>query len=241
MNEICAFVGDRIRTYRKLQNYTLQDLADKIHKSRATVSKYENGEIVIDIQTLYEISHALGVSFARLTDYRPETVPSAPGERLHLINRSPFFRAKRLYIYYYDGRIRRLKDGVIDIRPDEENPLHYDVRLTLATISQSGRSSDTYYEGSVTYSDMLIRFSFINQFNTLEEDLLYIFNPLAVTDETTGLICGISSADMIPCALKCLVTLSPREPNEELFQTLLLTRQEWQRCQKLNMLAVHHQ
>ena len=25
---------------------------------------------------------------------------------------------------------------------------------------------------------MLIRFSFVNQYNTLEEDLLYIFNPL---------------------------------------------------------------
>ena len=28
------------------------------------------------------------------------------------------------------------------------------------------------------YSDMLIRFSFVNQYNPLEEDLLYIFNPL---------------------------------------------------------------
>ena len=34
---------------------------------------------------------------------------------------------------------------------------------------------------------MLIRFSFVNQYNPLEEDLLYIFNPLELRDFTTGL------------------------------------------------------
>ena len=58
---------------------------------------------------------------------------------------------------------------------------------------------------------MLIRFSFVNQYNPLEEDLLYIFTPLEMREFTDGLLCGISSADLMPCAFKCLVTLKPQE------------------------------
>lgn len=85
---------------------------------------------------------------------------------------------------------------------------------------------------------MLIRFSFVNQYNKLEEDLLYIFNPLEITDATEGLLCGISSADLRPCAFKCLVTLTPQEPTEDLRKRLLITKKELQRWQKLSMLIV---
>ena len=51
-NEINLQVGSLVRRYRKEQGLTLQELAERIHKSRASVSKYENGEIVLDIGTL---------------------------------------------------------------------------------------------------------------------------------------------------------------------------------------------
>lgn len=85
---------------------------------------------------------------------------------------------------------------------------------------------------------MLIRFSFVNQYNTLEEDLLYIFNPLERRDFTEGLLCGISNADLMPCAFKCLVTLTPQEPTEALKQQLLITAKELKQWQKRNMLIV---
>lgn len=49
MNEINIYIGGQIRKYRKANGMTLQQLADVIHKSRATACKYENGEISIDI------------------------------------------------------------------------------------------------------------------------------------------------------------------------------------------------
>ena len=77
MNEINVYIGGQIRKYRKANSMTLQQLADVIHKSRATVCKYENGEISIDIATLYEISQALQVSFGQLTS-RPFRRPRRP-------------------------------------------------------------------------------------------------------------------------------------------------------------------
>ena len=239
MEQISKYTGGRIRTFRKLRKMTLQQLADAISKSRATVSKYETGEIILDIQTLYDISAVLDIPVSKLLDYQPprEEVPvTIPQGRM---NASPFFQAETLYFYFYDGRYHRLKEGLIQIR--KESPREdgcWDATLSIWSTTESGRSSETYYTGSVLYSDMLIRFSFLNQYNKLEQDLLYIFNPLDLRDNTEGLLCGISSADLMPCAFKCLVTLSPCEDYENLKQRLAFTQKDMRRWQKLNMLIV---
>ena len=237
MSDINAHIGGRIRQYRRDLGMTIQQLADAIHKSRASVSKYETGEITLDVQTLYEISAVLHVSLAELADYRPEEeAPPQPAPEAS--GKSPFYQAERLYFYFYDGRYNRLKDGVIDIHKGDAADGDYKASLSISAVTPTGRSSKIYYTGSVVYSDMLIRFSFVNQYNKLEEDLLYIFNPLELRDFTEGLLCGISSADLKPCAFKCLVTLAPQEPTEELKARLLVTRREMHRWQKLNMWMV---
>ena len=237
MSSINIHVGKMIRKYRKAANLTLQQLADAIHKSRATVCKYENGEISVDIETLYEISQVLQVSMAQLTTYQaPED--RLVGNALELSNKNPFFQAKKLYFYFYDGRYHRLKDGVIDIHEHAERPGTYVASFTLCSVSGNGCSNESYYTGHVVYSDMLIRFTFFNQLNPLEEDLLYIFNPLEMRDYTDGLLCGISSADLMPCAFRCLVTLNPQELDESLRQRLLFSKQEIRRWGQLNMLLI---
>ena len=236
MHQISLHVGDRIRMYRKARGLTLQALAEQIHKSRATVSKYETGEITLDLETLFEVASVLQISPNQLIDYRPPMPEPEPTRSTGA--KSPFFQAKRLYFYFYDGRYRRLKDGVIDIYESERDPGRFEASLSISSVTPAGRSSAVYYTGHVVYSDMLIRFSFVNQCNALEEDLLYIFNPLEFRDSTHGLLCGISSADLMPCAYKCLVTLTPQENTEELQSQLLLTKKELHRWQKLNMLLV---
>lgn len=237
MSEISTHVGRRIRMYRKERGLTLQQLADLVHKSRASVSKYETGEITLDVETLYEIAAALQVSSNQLMDFQPPA-PELPAVTTLSGRRSPFFHARRLYFYFYDGRYQRLKDGVIDIYESRSKPGSFEASLSISTVTPTGWRSEVYYTGQVVYSDMLIRFSFVNQCNALEEDLLYIFNPLEIRDSTDGLLCGISSADLMPCAFKCLVTLTPQEHTESFKQQLLISRQELQQWQRMNMLLV---
>lgn len=66
MSEISAQIGSQIRTLRKKRKMTLDDLSGIIHKSRSTISKYEKGEIAIDIETLYEIADAIQVHVEQL-------------------------------------------------------------------------------------------------------------------------------------------------------------------------------
>lgn len=59
MAEISQEIGRRIRAFRKMRKLTLDELALIIYKSKSTISKYEKGEISIDIETLYDIADAL--------------------------------------------------------------------------------------------------------------------------------------------------------------------------------------
>ena len=237
MDDINLHIGGQIRKYRKACRMTLQQLADAIHKSRATVCKYENGEISIDVATLYEIAQALGVPFMHLASCRP-SVPAQGAPAVGTVQKSPFFQARRLYFYFYDGRYKRLKDGVIDIHEQADGSGLFEASFTLSSVAGTGRGGESYYTGNVLYSDMLIRFTFVNQFNPLEEDLLYIFNPLEMRDYTDGLLCGISSADLMPCAFRCLVTLAPQALDESLRKRLLFSQKELRRWAKLNMLLI---
>ena len=77
-----------------------------------------------------------------------------------------------------------------------------------------------------------------NQYNFLEEDLLYIFNPLEYRNFTYGLLSGISSADLMPCAYKCLVSLEKFDDMDKLKEKLLFAKNEINTWKKLNMMLI---
>ena len=66
MAEISREIGNRIRNFRKMRNLTLEDLSLLIRKSKSTISKYEHGEIAIDIETLYDLADALQIHVEQL-------------------------------------------------------------------------------------------------------------------------------------------------------------------------------
>ena len=70
MKEISIHVGQKIRLYRKMKGLTIEVFAGMIHKSKATVSKYENGDISIDIETLFVIAQALEIPVNKLFEFR---------------------------------------------------------------------------------------------------------------------------------------------------------------------------
>lgn len=244
MESISKYAGRQIKLYRKIQRLTLQELADRISKSRATVSKYESGDIVLDIDTLEDIANALNVHISKLLDdpdKRTMVMEDYVEEpKAVLIRKNPFYQSDRLYIYYYDGRIKRIRDGIIDVFKDEKDGDGYKASLVLSVKTENGMGSETRYEGSVVYSDMLIRFSFLNLYNRLEEDLLYIFNPLDCRESTEGLLCGISTADLLPCAFKCFVSLTPVERGKDLKKKLIFTKENLATWQDINMMVLEN-
>ena len=55
-------LGKKIKEYRKLNNITQQELANKLGISRSTLSYYENGEVEPNIYTLLKLSEIMNCS-----------------------------------------------------------------------------------------------------------------------------------------------------------------------------------
>ena len=70
MAEIMQEIGKKIKVFRKKRQMTMQELASAIYKSKATISKYEKGQITIDIITLYDIARVLNVQISEFL-YHP--------------------------------------------------------------------------------------------------------------------------------------------------------------------------
>lgn len=59
-------LGYYLRKSRETKNLSLEFVADKIGKTKKTVSRYELGEHRIDTETLQDICNAIGISYTEL-------------------------------------------------------------------------------------------------------------------------------------------------------------------------------
>lgn len=90
-------VGSRIKLYRKHKHLTLEEFSKLISRSPSTVSKYESGKIIIDVETLFEIAEALTISVNQLTDYSPPQKVSASKQN----TAGNFFRQSQSLLYVF--------------------------------------------------------------------------------------------------------------------------------------------
>ena len=79
--DVNAEVGRRVRYFRKRRGLTLSEVAERICKSQSAVSKYERGEMAIDVATLYDLAAVLGVNVELLLYQpdRPAPMPASSG------------------------------------------------------------------------------------------------------------------------------------------------------------------
>lgn len=59
-------VGENIKKFREIRNFSLQILAEKVGVTKKTIQRYEQGEIKIDMNRLADIAEALNVETAQL-------------------------------------------------------------------------------------------------------------------------------------------------------------------------------
>lgn len=62
---------ENLITLRKLHNISQEELAEKVGISRQTLSKYETGESIPDIEKTKAIAEVFGVSLDDLVNYNP--------------------------------------------------------------------------------------------------------------------------------------------------------------------------
>lgn len=235
MKEISIHVGQRIRLYRKTKNLTIEAFAGMIHKSKATVSKYENGDISIDIETLFIIAQALGISVNQLIDY--EDAGETMGEEGESTKRK--LGRSRYYMYFYDGRRSRIARNVIEVQDGgEENGVFNANMYAYLEDFTNYYQCKLLYHGTMRRYDTFVNFNFENQNNKVERAFLYAINSFSHSGRMAGLYCGLSTQPILPACFKFILSPHILEEDDELKEELSVSKEDIRVLKKMNMFVV---
>lgn len=235
MSAVTKHIGARIRFYRKNMGLTLEELANAIHKSKSTLSKYEAGSVIIDVDSLFDIAKALQIPVEKLMDYKEPlssdvTLPTAKGF---------FHRAGNYYMYDLDAATGHIVHSVIEIKYSAEE------KDRISAVFYRGIKDYEnlfhcryYYSGEMVISDLYTNFSFHNQVNPAEKVFISAVNSLNNVDYTLGLVAGISSVYLIPTAFKAIFSRKKLENETMLLETLKFSKDDISQLKKKNVLLL---
>ena len=227
-------IGKKINIFRKKKGWTIQELGDAICKSKATVSKYEKGQISLDVDTLYDIAAALGISPEQLLYSAPEQAAPQHDDTVP----SFFQGVRRLYMYTFDGRNNSLSRSLIEIgNRQDDNTYKVMMYMTYDDVNQYQHCENTY-TGRMIHYDALTRLVFQNKDTPMEQ---YTINMLASYLDAPYkwvLNYGLSSRPFMPIAAKALITKKPAAETADFIKALHISKEDIRILKLYNMLAV---
>ena len=234
MPDINTEIGKLIRGARKKRGMTLNELAEVICKSQSTVSKYEKGEITVDIATLYDIADALRVHVEQLLYVRPErTELRAPGN-----NPAFFTDTSQFYSYLFDGRCNSLMRCVFDVLSKaDERKYKIMMYMNFEDFDNYKNCENTYW-GYIEHYDAVTNIALTNQDMPMEKASAQILASYLDSDKKWGLFNGFSSRPMMPIAAKMLFSKKKLKEDEELIRSLKISKDDIRLMKLYNMMAV---
>ena len=235
MSEISVEIGKRIRCFRQNRKMTLQELASAIYKSKATLSKYETGEISIDIDTLYNLADALHVRTEQLLYHRTAESEAPPEREI-----SPtFFRGlNHFYAYYFDGRNGHLSRSVFDLY-DQIGINKFRIAMYMNYKDhQNYQQAENIYWGYIEHFDVLSLIELTHQDTPTEKSSIQILASFLDAETKWGLWNGVSSRPLMPVAVKMLFSKKPLKESTELIRNLKLSKEDIRRIKYYNMFSV---
>ncbi len=233
--DISRETGSRIRYYRKKHQLSLEQLAALICKSKSCLSKYETGQIAIDLPTLYRIAAVLEVQVTQLLSLPPpDRAGRAPSGTV------PAFFAKldRVYSYYYDGRRNSIVRVVTEIL-EERAPAVFHVHMYM-NVDDYDRCylCENVYDGTLTHFDSLSLLLLQNQHMGMDHYQVGIPQPFMNTPLKWGLAFGISSRPLMPTSTKMLFAKTPQKETAEFVKNLKLSKEDIRLMKLYNMLTI---
>ena len=234
MSEINEGIGRIIRAERKKNGMTLDELSGMINKSKSTLSKYEKGQIAIDVETLYELSDVFHIHVEQLLYVRNKRETLSFG-----VSEPAFFSGvSRFYSCMFDGRSQKMLHSVFDVlSKTEENQYKIMMYMNYKDIEQYQNCETTYY-GFIEHFDAVTNITLINQDSPMERASAQILASYLDSDQKWGLWNGLSSRPIMPVAAKMLFTKRPLTGKEDFLEALKISREDQRLLRLYNMFTV---
>lgn len=211
-------IGEKIKSYRKIRNMSTEELGNAIGKSRTTIVRYENNEIILDVLTAIELCNALNIHLDDLFDITNNNSTNTD------ILTNPF-NSNQLYLYYIS------KNGLI-ISSIEIMPTN-NINHVLMKNAIKGNKYKQEYTGILecNYNTAFICLSNAITNPGLDKFQIEIDLHSKENNKYYGIFLGVSDNTHRPTARKCILTDSPINSLEDLsnlFEELKISHKETQ-------------
>lgn len=220
-------LGHRIRALRKSAGYKLVTFARELHRGKSVVSKYERGEVSIDITTLKQIADVLGISISALLADIGE-----PGVNLFTgagtVPEDGSYETMYMYMYAAHRGRPTICRNVAHI---------YDNSVSIyAELADERRIEDykSFYHGIVHRETSFVRGLLTNP--VIEHDIVMFEYqpPLKKRDYFYGFFCTLSIGHYFPFATKALFSYAPIDDDAWIIDHLRITAYDTRRYRQQN-------
>lgn len=224
-------VGENIRKYRTAYNMTLKELSLKLRKSISTVSKYEKGDISLDLPTFMEISRIFKISPSLLLGQETEFQKE---ESLYEKN------ATKLYMYSYDAQNKAIVQSIIEQYPCLSNGNIYSAQMfnDIKDVEHPGNCG-SFYVGEYK-QDGFIGTYFLRSQMTTEHVFTSCIRNLVNSNQQIGLMSGLSNYNMLPITTKVVISNTKITNKETLMNQLIFSKEDYKILKKTNYLSVQN-
>ena len=217
--------GQNLKKYRKLKGLSQDNIAMILGKTKATISKYESGELLMNAEDISKVCDELGIYTSDLFEQEYKNINKEN-------NINPF-KSNKLYCYFYayDYKTREYQKGkyVLNImqRPDfvrVDYYIHNDDKIYLRGYMHSNKSVcfislENYEPNNARLEHALIEINIVNGVNNL----------------MLGTYVG-SNAQYIPSIRKCYFSQKDVEFTDEMLENLKPSGSDIQMLKKSNAL-----
>lgn len=227
MNDYSKKTGMRIRMFRRLKGLSQQQFADALHKTKSTVSKYEHGDISMDLETFHEICRVLDLSPAALLPPAAEA-SGAEGRG----------RTAQLYTYNLAGRQGVLTRSLLEIYgsdTDEKTQASWFYGIPSFAAPEKCQG---YYFGSIVRQNIFTHLHLINQKNNIEQVSICYRSNLDNLPFDVGLMSGLSFESLVPVTCKTVISPKPLAEDAAMLHALSFDPSEIKRIRTTGIMAV---
>lgn len=207
-------IGETLRKYRKIKHLSLEYVGEHIYKTKATISKYEKGEIIPDLYTLLELCNILGINLSSIIPYIQE-----------VYKRSPFpFESNKLYMYYLTEN--KIIESNIEFSFETNEPV-----ISFYNGIKKDSTYAYFYEGTMEYTDNIIYLNLKNiSSKKLDIERVQIIIPLPLSNVSNCFKCFITglTPNFLPIVKRGIVSTEPIKLEAKHIKKLKISNEEMQ-------------
>lgn len=218
--------GERLRNYRIKKGLSQENIAESLHKNKATISRYEKGEILPDVRDISIICKELGIYEADL--YGNDTNRTMQ----HNKSKNPF-NTDKLYVYFnaYNFRTKKFAPDKYILELEQKQNIckakfvdYHDKRI--------------YSEGYLICNDEIV-FAVMENYQPTNTRVDVAVLEINISNGTDNLMLGGyfgTNSKCEPSLRKCYFSKKNVDFTEEMFEQLKLNENEQETLNTQNAL-----